>query len=225
MKREFDLIIFDLDGTLYVDTPSSNRAFSSGAVNVLMRKLGLDEETSRELFREKKKEMEKKIGGMPTNTLTLLHYYEDVTVEEFEAEVNRLMDVEAVIEPDPRASEAVRKVASQYRLALFTTNNGITARRILNRIGMDDFFPMERRFTLSRIGRLPFPRREQLTYLKPNPGGFGLILDETGSRPGHTLMIGDSEVSDIRPAEALGLRTYRISSRESLYELPEWLGI
>jgi len=42
---------------------------------------------------------------------------------------------------------------------------------------------------------------------KPDPAIFRLALDRLGLRPGEAAMIGDSLVSDIMPAKALGLKT------------------
>jgi len=39
------------------------------------------------------------------------------------------------------------------------------------------------------------------------------------------LVVGDSDVSDIRPASALGATTYKVSDPGDLYRLPAWLGL
>jgi FMN phosphatase YigB (HAD superfamily) len=223
MKKSLDLIIFDIDGTLYGD--NGGVSFFNAEANLLKRRRGLTEEEAWRLFSEKKREMASFIGGTPTNTLTLLYFFEDISFDEFEEEVNRFFDAEGTVQYDSRAAYALERISKIYPLALFTTNNSITAGRILAQLKMSHLIPAERRFTLTTVGRLNLPRREQLSYLKPQLAGFRLILSETGADPARTLMVGDSEISDNRPAEALGMLTYGAATPELLYNLPEWLGI
>jgi FMN phosphatase YigB (HAD superfamily) len=224
MKRNFSLLIFDLDGTLYPVSQELDQVYPAAAINLLVRKSGREPQELQTEFLHKKEELRMIINGKPTSTLTLLYYY-DVSFEEFENEVNERMEVEAYLRPDPRAISTIELIAASYRIFLYTTNNGKVTDRILNQIGMGHIFPPEKRLTFSDVGKMSLPKHKKLRFIKPHPEGFQSILARFGIAPKNTLMIGDSEISDLIPARKLGLQTYHVQDRESLYTLPHWLGI
>jgi FMN phosphatase YigB (HAD superfamily) len=224
MKRDLELIIFDLDGTLYPANNDLDRVYPRAAIQLLARKTGRDIQELETEFLEKKAELKQILQGKPTSTLTLFYFY-DVSFEEFENRVNSLIEIEKYIKPDPGAVQVIEKINHHYPLFLYTTNNGKVSDRILNYLGLSKFFPAEKRFTFSDAGRLPLPRKEKLAYVKPGLKGFTHILELHGVSPDRTLMVGDSEVSDMNPARQAGLLTYHITGRKSFYRLPAWLGL
>lgn len=223
-RSDFELIIFDLDGTLYPVNREVDGAYPAAAYDILSRKTGKSIAELEPEFQKKRAELGRLINGRPTTTLTLLYYY-DVSFETYEEEVSRRLNVDHLIEYDPQVVTTVKTVARHYPIFLYTTNNGIITERILNRLQLTDLFPPDRRFTLSEVAQLPFPRREKLRYIKPSPRGYRQILKMHNLEPKQGLMVGDSEVSDIIPARQLGLTTYHITEREDLYRLPQWLNI
>ncbi len=224
LARDLRLVIFDLDGTLYPPHPAIDAPYPEVALRLAGRAAGLEGEAARVHFADAMARLAKRIGGRPTNTLTLLSCY-DVSFEEFEREIDRVIRIEEALSPDPRAIASVGAVARAFPVALFTTNNDACVNRILARLGMAEFFPPERRLTLSSIGRLPLPREERLAHVKPGRAGFLHLLRRFAVPPEAALMVGDSEVSDILPARALGLRTHQVARPEDLYDLPARLGI
>ncbi len=224
MKRNLDLIIFDLDGTLYPANKDMDMGYPGAAIQLLARKTGRDLAEVEQEFLNRKEELHSVINGKPTSTLTLLYYY-DVSFDEFENEVDQVLDIDHYIQPDPKCVRVVQRIHAEYPLFLYTTNNAKVSRRILKRLGLGTLFPEERRFTYTDAGKLDLPQREKLEYIKPGIKGFMHILNKHNAEPERTLMIGDSEVSDILPAQKLGLQTYHITDRNSFYSLPEWLGI
>ncbi|MCK4297656.1 MAG: HAD family hydrolase [Candidatus Marinimicrobia bacterium] len=224
MEKDFDLIIFDLDGTLYQRSPEIDMVFPKVPIKLAAKSTGKSEEEMQVEFMQKKDELTRLISGNPTSTLTLFHYY-DVEFKEFEDEVNKLLNIESILKPDPKAIKAIEKVNKLYSLFLFTTNNGILSNRILKTLKLDKIFPISRRFSLYSVENLDMPKKEKLEYIKPGLRGFEFILNRFGVMPEKTLMVGDSEVSDIIPAKKLGIKTYHVIDREKLYALPEWLGM
>lgn len=224
MKRKLDLIIFDLDGTLYPANKDLDRVYPRAAIQLLARRTGRDIPEVEAEFLEKKAELGQILKGKPTSTLTLFYFYE-VGFAEFENSVNAMIEIEKYIKPDPEAVRTIKKIHDHYPLFLYTTNNGKVSDRILNYLDLSGFFPAEKRFTFSDAGNLPLPRKEKLAYVKPGSKGFAHILKMHGASPDRTLMVGDSEVSDMNPARQAGLLTYHITDRQSFYQLPAWLGI
>jgi FMN phosphatase YigB (HAD superfamily) len=224
MKRDLNLLIFDLDGTLYPVSKAMDNIYPKSAIHLLAKKSGRELQELQTEFLRKKEELRMIIKGKPTSTLTLLYYY-DVSFTEFEDEVNKRMDVDAYLQLDPRAVSTIELIAANYAIFLYTTNNGKITDRILNRIGMRHIFPPEKCLTFSDIGKMPLSRQEKLRYIKPHSEGFRYILKQSGIAPQNVLMIGDSETADIVPAQNLGMQTYHVQDRESFYALPAWLGI
>jgi FMN phosphatase YigB (HAD superfamily) len=223
--QPLDLIIFDLDGTLYQSNPTIDAAYPKACLNLITRHTGLDTEATAAQFQQQRQELSKQINGRPTNTLTLFRYYKNISVEEYEQEVNRLLDVETHITYDETAFLTIAKIARFYPIFLFTTNNATTTKRILKKLHLERLFPADARLTLSDLSRLQANREEAIHYIKPGERGFRRIMDKFQTIPTRVLMVGDSEVSDITPAQKLGLLTYHVKDREALYRLPEWLGI
>lgn len=224
MKRTLDLIIFDLDGTLYPANPEMDRLYPEAAVRLLINKTGGDPEKVKQEFLAKKAELKEQLHGPPTSTLTLFYYY-NIGFEEYENTLDAMIAVENFINPDPKSRAVIHKIDRHYPIFLYTTNNEKVGMKILQRLGLADFFPPQRRFTLTDAGRLLVPRQEKLNYIKPGEKGFKRILELHNVPAERALMVGDSDTSDIQPAKNLGLHTYHVTDRESFYRLPKWLGI
>ncbi len=224
MNTAIQLVIFDMDGTLYDRCPAIDLAYPIAAAEIIARLTGQSIEAAQRELALKKDELSRQMDGAQTNTLTLLHYYGD-HFREYEERVNYLVDVEKALTPDPRLISTLKTIEAHYPIFLYTTNNGLVADRVLRRLEVDGFFPEEKRFSLRSIARLDLPHSEKLAYVKPGAKGFRLIFEKFGFRAAQTLMVGDSEVSDIRPAQHLGMHTYHVTDRESFYALPAWLKI
>jgi len=224
VKREFDLIIFDLDGTLYQVSNEMDRVYPRAAIQLLARKTGRASQEIETEFLQKRAELEVILGGKPTSTLTLLYFY-DIDFEEFEDTIDSMIEVAKYIKPDLKTINTISVIRNHYPLFLYTTNNSKVSNRILNYLGLSEFFPPEKRFTFSDAGKLQLPRKEKLQFVKPGLRGFTHILQMHNVVPDRVLMVGDSETSDIIPAQRSGIHTYHITDRKSFYQLPEWLGI
>jgi len=223
-QRDVYDIIFDLDGTLYPRCPEIDMVFPKTSIKLAAKSTGKSEEEMQFEFIRKKDELARLINGKPTSTLTLFYYY-DVEYKEFEDEVNKLLNIESILKPEPKVIQTIEKVSQRYSLFLNTTNNGVLSDRILKTLKLDQIFPISRRFSLGSVEKLDMPKEKKLEYIKPGLRGFEFILNRFGIIPEKTLMVGDSEVSDIIPAKKLGIITYHVADREILYALLEWLGI
>ena len=224
MKRQLDLLIFDLDGTLYPASREMDLFYPKAAIQLIAEKSDRDIESVETEFLSKKAELAQILDGKPTSTLTLFYFY-DVGFDEYEDKIDSLIDIEKYIEYDSRTIEIIGRINQRYPIFLYTTNNEKVSTKILKHLGLSDFFPKDKRFTFSDAGRLPYPKQVRLQYVKPGHKGFEHILEKHGTAADKVLMVGDSLVSDINPAQQLGIHTYHITDRSDLYQLPEWLGI
>ncbi len=224
MAKSLDLIIFDLDGTLYERQAVIDEAYPQAALTLLTRKSAKNRKEIKQEFFHKKQLLAEKLQGKPTNTITLLYYY-DITIDDFEREVNRILDPRPFLTPDPKVQEVVYRVHAHYPVYLFTTNNGRVAHRILETLHLDSYFPPARRYTLSTVKQFDTDQQKRIDYIKPGLKGFQYVLGKEQIPPARALMVGDSKTSDIEPAVKLGLYTYHVTNRKELYQLPEWLNI
>jgi len=217
-------IIFDMDGTLYPDNPEIIRHYGECAVDLLARHKNISAEEAGNLMEEVKEQLTGKLKGKPTNSLALMSAFE-VSFENYAREVSSRQRIEELLRPDSQALRALECISTAWPVFLYTTNNAISADRILRAIGMDHLFPVENRFTLSHIFDMGLPRQEALGLIKPGHRGFRHILELRGFKPEETLMVGDSEVSDIRPARELGMATWTVARMDDLTDLARALGV
>lgn len=213
-----------MDGTLYPVNPDIDTVYPKIAIRFAAEATGKSESEAQAEFLERKDQLAAIINGRPTNTLTLIYFY-DVNMMEYENAINRELDIDAILSRDDQLIRMLKSVSKHYPLFLFTGNNEKITIRILNTLGIRDFFPKNCRYTFTDIMRLPISTREKLDYIKPALNGFRSVLNLTNVHPGKALMVGDSELTDIFPARQIGIQTYHVSTRESLFQLPEWLGI
>jgi FMN phosphatase YigB (HAD superfamily) len=219
---QLDLIIFDMDGTLYPDNEGFNAVYPEVCLQLIMKKTSLCREKAEIDFQTKKNELEIKIKGRPTNTLVLLTCY-DVSFEEFETAVDAVIDIEGLLKVNREVVQIIAEIAEFFPIVLYTTNNSLCTERTLTHLGFAELFPVEKRYTLSSMGALPFPKSECLEYIKPGHKGFNLILKEHNVDAKYVMMVGDSMVSDIEPAERLGMQTWQVTDATSLGKLRDKL--
>jgi len=224
MPSDFDLIIFDQDGTLYPVAPEMDAIYPTVALELAAKSVRRQPSEIKAEFEAKRSELANQINGIPTSTLNLMYHY-DADMQAFEREITQRIQLEKFVCPDPKTMLTISAIAQHYALFLFTTNNGQTTEKILNYLQLAAYFPPARRLTFSNINNLPISKSAKIEYLKPFPKGYQFILEKCNAHPHRTLMVGDSLFFDIIPAQKLGLATYQITSRTDLYALPEYLEI
>jgi len=224
-KKDFELIIFDLDGTLYPKSEQITRAFKKGAAKMVSKIENVNREESEKIIEQKKQQLGDQMQGKVTYTLTLLTQWQ-VDIAEYEKAVaGSVNGIPDILNKDQLAISAVSKVADDYSIYLYTTNNSILTERLLNYLDMKEYFPEDRWFTVSTIKNLDVPQKGIVDYIKPGRSGFEYIINRENVDYEQVLMVGDSQTSDIKPAEEMGMKSYKVSSRPDLYNLPTWLGL
>ncbi len=177
------LIVFDLDGTL-IDSrldlaESTNEMLASyGAAPLPIDDVaGMVGEGARMLV-----ERALAAAGRDPQTPDAL--------ERFRAIYDRRLFTNTL--PYPGVLEMVRGLAAHARLAVLTNKPEAPARRLL------DAFDLTPHFAWTIGGDSPFPR-------KPDPAGLRHLMTESGTAPGHALLVGDSMI-DVLTARNAGVR-------------------
>ncbi|MDD5766940.1 MAG: HAD family hydrolase, partial [Candidatus Marinimicrobia bacterium] len=73
-QKDFDLIIFDMDGTLYPVNPDIDAVYPKIADRFAAEATGKSESEAQAEFLERKNQLAAIINGRPTNTLTLIYF-------------------------------------------------------------------------------------------------------------------------------------------------------
>jgi HAD superfamily hydrolase (TIGR01549 family) len=94
----------------------------------------------------------------------------------------------------PETPALLKKLRGKYRLGVVTNfMDGPTARRVFDDLGYKSIF-----------GSLVVSA--EVGYMKPAPILFQRALEELGSKPENTLMVGDTYVADVVGAHRAGMR-------------------
>ena len=207
------LIIFDLDGTLYVFDNSNSVNFTSSkfyetiknnAYRFLQKRLNTDLEGAKETYETIKRDFDGEVS------LGLEERFGIDRYKWFEATWN--LDPKDFIKQENRRT-LVDSLGAE--VSILTAAPRVWASRALDYLGLSEYQGML--FTCEPNLR------------KPNPIAFKQICDKVGIPPERTISIGDQVASDILPAKSLGMRTILVRAQsseadyciDSLDELPE----
>ncbi|MDP3561096.1 MAG: HAD family hydrolase [Legionellaceae bacterium] len=197
MKRQYDLIVFDWEGTIGEDS-------FGHVVNVL------SQEASRLHFGEFDKSLARRYitfgiaGAIKQLFPQLLMYHQEQLVAAAQDALSASASDIYLIEG---AEKLIRQIhEAGLKLAIATNKGPIALQRTLQTTGLDTYFKVTR-----SAGPVP---------PKPCPQMLEEIIDEMNSLPEKTLMIGDS-TSDIEMArslgvDAIGIDLYNVQREELL---------
>ena len=207
MAQQLTTIVFDLDGTLYVDHELA-QAIHQSACRYIAGLRSVPEEEADRLIRSTKERLTaasgwatplsgacRELGG----DLPALHRH-------FAEEI----DPSALIVPDSRVNELVRTLAGQYGLYIYTNNNRFLTDRIVRTLGLAGLFRYA--FTIEDTWR-PKPDRESLEQ----------HLAVTGAKAGECLFVGDRYDIDLRLPESMGSRVFLSRNVDELLTLNDYL--
>jgi len=190
------LIIFDLDGTLYVfdDSNSVNfissrfyAAIKNNAYNFLQKRLGTDLKRAKGIYETIKQEFDGEVSlGLETR-------YRIDRYEWFESTWN--LNPGDFLKPENKKSLFDSLDAE---IAILTAAPKVWASRALDYLGLAEY--QNRLFT------------GEPDLRKPNPEVFKQICDSIGIPLENSVSIGDQVASDILPAKSLGMRTILVRS-------------
>jgi putative hydrolase of the HAD superfamily len=122
----------------------------------------------------------------------------DLICRRFEEAGEKAMD-DPIYFPDAiPALDELKKMG--LKLCLSTGTNAERKARTLARTTGDDYF--DHIFSEPVLG-----------YFKTEPEYYRIALERAGSKPGHTVSVGDTPLSDIRPAKLAGIRTIWVNRR------------
>jgi len=200
-------IIFDLDGTLYVDRELGWEIHLS-ACRYVAEHRGITLPRSEELFRETKERLCREQGYTVSLTRTCMELGADVT--ELHRRFCHEIYPEAFLKRDERVVALLKRLGEGHDLYIYTNNNLCLTARIMGLLGIDGFF--RRVFSIENYWR-PKPDREILE------GMFA----EIGRRPEECLFVGDRYDIDLMLPERMGAQVFLSTSVDALLTLEAFM--
>jgi phosphoglycolate phosphatase len=184
----FQLIVFDLDGTLI----DSKRDLAN-ATNALLVECGAEPLP------------EERIGRMVGDGAATLvaRAFDASGVARPPDALERFLAIYSAhlldhTRPYPDVPEVLDQLADRVDLAVLTNKPIESTRRILDGLSLARYFAPDAVIG----GDGPFPR-------KPHPAGLRHLIARSGARPSHALMVGDSSI-DFRTARAAATPVYLV---------------
>jgi putative hydrolase of the HAD superfamily len=204
---ELKALVFDLDGTLYVNN-DLGREINICACRYISELKGMAVAEAKELLRETKKRLSAESGIDSTLSHACMALGGDLQ------ELHRRFADEIVPEPflsrDDRVVRLLQSLGSKYELSIYTNNNRRLSTRIMDAIGVTGLF------------------RQVLTiedYWQPKPdrGALEKIYQALGRKPAECLFIGDRYDIDLRLPAIMGSTVFLATSVEELLPLNKLL--
>ncbi len=196
-------LVFDLDGTLYV-SGGLGREINNVACRYIAELKGIDVAAAEALIGETRGALTAAVGTDATLSKACVELGGDLPElhRRFAGEISP----EQHIVRDDRVIELLRMLAGGFELYLYTNNNRLLSRRIMEIIGVTGIF--QRVFTI-----------EDRWVPKPDRQALEQILHEIGKTPAECLFVGDRFDVDLRLPAELGCSVCLVQSVEELFPL------
>ncbi|HEX8960862.1 MAG TPA: HAD family hydrolase [Geobacteraceae bacterium] len=203
MHSDLKALVFDLDGTLYVN-PQLGREIRRAACRYIADLKGIGVEEADLLITETKKILTAASGIDTPLSLACGELGGDLR------EMHRRFAAEIVperyVSRDSRVAELLKTLGSAFELYIYTNNNRVLTARIMELIGVAGLFRDV--FTI-----------EDSWLPKPNRQALADILRRIGRNAEECLFVGDRYDVDLRMPAERGCAVFLVSSTEELFSL------
>jgi putative hydrolase of the HAD superfamily len=196
-------IVFDLDGTLYVE-PVFAATIQDQAAVYMGRIKGISVAEARLLMDATRTRLTEESGTV--QTLSAVCTELGGSVRDLHALFEERLRPEAYLVRDERVITLLGHLRERFCLYLYTNNNRALTARILDYLGLDGLF--ERIFAIDDDWRA-----------KPDEGMLEQILATIGRAPAEVLFVGDRYDVDLRLPEQKGCPVFLSQNVEQLLRL------
>jgi len=203
MVSEIRAIVFDLDGTLYVNDGFADEIKQSAATYIAEIH-GIPTDAADTLISTTRLRLSHEQGREATLSSVCTEL--GGSVAGFHAFATPLLHPEKLLHPDPRVTALIKALAQRFELAVYTNNNRTLTDKVLRAIGLSGQFGTI--FTIEDFWR-PKPDREVLTH----------IFTTIHKTPEECLFVGDRYDVDLRLPAEMGCQTFLVANIQGLLEL------
>ena len=200
---EIRAIVFDLDGTLYVNDEFA-AAIQDGGADYLAGVLGVGSEEARRMMAATRSRLAAESGSV--QTLSAVCRALGGSVQGLHAHFQQHLRPESCLERDERVVSLLERLRRRFALYIYTNNNRVLTSRILNLLGLEDCF--EGRFTI-----------DETWQAKPDKARLEQILKTIGIPAAEVLFVGDRYEVDLRLPEQVGCPIYLSRNIDQLLRL------
>jgi len=191
--KQIKLIAWDLDGTLYPDSPKLHEAIRQEQLKAVADKLGVDIHETEDKFNQIYEQLHSH-----TKTLDFL----GINGQQFFLDVWQKMNLANYIHKNKKLSELLRQIyeSNKWQQYLLTnSNNRVSIELKLGLIGID-LEVFDQIFNSVEIG-----------HNKPDIGIFKYLWESSGLNRDEIVYVGDRERTDIQAAKKYGLKAIKIA--------------
>lgn len=207
LPSEIRGIIFDLDGTLYVNEKFA--ALIQDAARIYIAGLrGISVQQAETLMADTRRRLFEECGILPT--LSAVCCDAGGSIQELHRFFEETLAPEAFLARDERVIHLLDRLSGRYALHIYTNNNRPLTERIIRQLGIGSYFRSIRTIDDTWIG-------------KPDEDMLVRVLAEAGLEPAEALFVGDRYDIDLRIPEQRGCPVYLSQSIEQLLRLEELL--
>lgn len=207
--RQIRSIIFDLDGTLYVN-PHVAQRIQDAAEQLIAATRGVPLEEGRKLLRAARRRLSENEDEEPTLSRTLMEM--GIELGDFHRMLQGQVHPEQFLSNDPILYALLDSLREHCDLYIYTNNSLPLSRKILALLGVEELF--ERLYTIE-FDWQPKPSRHVLER----------ILEDIGGPPRSFLFVGDRQQVDLKLADSLGVPTLLVTDTSELLQIHQVLGI
>ena len=181
---------FDLDQTLYPDTPESKKEYRNTIYVLLAKELKISKATA-----EKEFEKNYKVLGSGTEAVRVLGVKNP---EQFSALVSRTAKIHHYLARDQRLVDMIEALKEKYVLFLVSASAKESADLKLNKLGI----------SLKDFKYAVF--NDEKGSGKTTGKSFRQLMKLTKAKPQEHVFVGDRDVTDIVPPKKLGMQTIMV---------------
>jgi FMN phosphatase YigB (HAD superfamily) len=186
-----ELLIFDIDGTLYKSVPEITNAITEHCISELAQKLNVSKSEAQKLFLQEK-------AKWKSSSRVLVEYGVGTVAEVMDAaDREYILAKRRYLKQDPELLQILQQLNESCVLGTLRNGSLPTTHETLEVLGItDENTPFSHYFPTVELG-----------VVKPDPLPFQNVLSISGLQASQVVMIGDRPEVDLVPAHALGMRT------------------
>jgi putative hydrolase of the HAD superfamily len=207
LLSDLNALLFDLDGTLYVNNDLGHEIHMSGC-RYIAEVRGVTPSEAGALIRETMSRLSEEKGIESTLSHACMELGGDL--RELHRRFAREISPEGFLSPDDRVVGLLGSLGTRFELFIYTNNNISLSQRIMELIGVAGLF--RRVFSIEDYWR-PKPDRAALT------GIYGAI----GRKPAECMFIGDRYDVDLRLPAEMGSTVFLCTNVGDMFSLNKLL--
>lgn len=202
-------IVFDLDGTLYVNQGISHE-IEQVAWELVAAGRGLSIAEGSRIVDSARARLAEQAGSEPALSLVCAEL--GIELPEFHQALQDRVRPERYLGNDATLQHLLGALAERYRLFIYTNNSYPLVQKILSLLGVEHLF--------NRFYTIEFCWRP-----KPDSEALEQVLNDIGGPPESFLFVGDRQHIDLLPPAERGIATLLVQQVADLLQLHKLLGL